>query len=365
MGFKTGIIGLPNVGKSTLFNALTHTASAQNENYPFCTIEANLGEVPVKDPRLEKVAAFERSKEVIQAKTTFVDIAGLVKGASKGEGLGNKFLGNIREVDALAHVVRCFDDNNIVHVDGQIDPLRDIETIETELILADLESVERQRARLAKKVKSGDKASIKLDRMLLTAQEKLERGAHAKPEGIEVEDGKLWQNLRLLTSKPFLYVCNVDENSLRDGNHYSAMVEEYASSHGAGMVLVSAQIEEEISQLNSDEEKEFLREIGLDLSGLDRLIQKGYSLLGLITFFTGGPKVTRAWTVPKGTTAPDAAAVIHEDFRRGFIRAETISFEEYVNCGGFQQARNLGKIRTEGKSYEVKDGEIIHYLFNV
>ena len=365
MGFKTGIIGLPNVGKSTLFNALTHTASAQNENYPFCTIEANLGEVPVKDPRLEKIAALERSKEIIQAKTTFVDIAGLVKGASKGEGLGNKFLGNIREVDALAHVVRCFDDNNIVHVDGKVDPLRDIDTIETELILADLESVERQRTRLSRKIKSGDKASIKQDRLLQLAQEKLARGAHAKPEGIEDEDKKIWQSLGLLTSKPFLYVCNVEENSLQEGNHYSAMVEEYASSHAASTVLVSAQIEEEISQLNSEEEKEYLAEMGLDSSGLDRLIQNGYSLLGLITFFTGGPKVTRAWTIPIGTTAPDAAAVIHEDFRRGFIRAETISFEKYVSCGGYQQARNLGKIRTEGKSYEVKDGEIIHFLFNV
>ncbi len=365
MGFKTGIIGLPNVGKSTLFNALTHTASAQNENYPFCTIEANLGEVPVKDPRLEKIASLERSKQITHAKTTFVDIAGLVKGASKGEGLGNKFLGNIREVDALAHVVRCFDDNNIIHVDGNINPLRDLETIETELILADLESVERQRNRLSKKVKSGDKASLKLDGMLHSAQEKLARGAHAKPEGIEDEDKKIWQSLGLLTSKPFLYVCNVDEHSLREGNRYSAMVEEYASAHLASTVLVSAQIEEEISQLNSDEEKEYLSEMGLDFSGLDRLIQNGYSLLGLITFFTGGPKVTRAWTIPKGTTAPDAAAVIHEDFRRGFIRAETISFEEYVSCGGYQQARNLGKIRTEGKSYEVKDGEIIHFLFNV
>ncbi len=365
MGFKTGIIGLPNVGKSTLFNALTHTASAQNENYPFCTIEANLGEVPVNDPRLEKIATFENSKQLIQAKTTFVDIAGLVKGASKGEGLGNKFLGNIREVDALAHVVRCFDDNNIVHVDGKVNPLRDIETIETELILADLESVERQRSRLTRKIKGGEKDSLKLDGILQVVQEKLEKGIHAKPEADEEEDKKLWKNLGLLTSKPFLYVCNVDENSLKDGNHYSDKVKEYAKVHGATSVLVSAQIEEEISQLNAEEEQEYLAEMGLDSSGLDRLIQNGYSLLGLITYFTSGPKETRAWTIPIGTTAPDAAAVIHEDFRRGFIRAETISYDKYVSCGGYQKARNLGKIRTEGKSYEVKDGDILHFLFNV
>ncbi|MCY4306809.1 MAG: redox-regulated ATPase YchF [Rhodobacteraceae bacterium] len=365
MGFRTGIIGLPNVGKSTLFNALTHTASAQNENYPFCTIEANLGEVPVNDSRLSEIAGFEKSKQIIQAKTTFVDIAGLVKGASKGEGLGNKFLGNIREVDALAHVVRCFDDNNIVHVDGQVDPLRDIETIETELMLADLESIEKQRSRLVRKIRGGDKESLKIDGLLELAQEKLEHGIHARPTGLDEEDTKLWHRLKLLTSKPFLYVCNVDENSLSDGNNYSAQVEEYARKHDASTVLVSAQIEEEISQLNAEEEQEYLTEMGLDRSGLDRLIQKGYSLLGLITYFTTGPNETRAWTIQKGTNAADAAAVIHEDFRRGFIRAETISFEEFISCGGYQLARQSGKIRTEGKTYKVKDGEILHFLFNV
>ena len=365
MGFKTGIIGLPNVGKSTLFNALTHSASAQNENYPFCTIEANLGEVPVNDERLAQIAKLEHSKEIIPAKTTFVDIAGLVKGASKGEGLGNQFLGNIREVDAIAHVVRCFDDPNVVHVDGRIDPIEDIEIIENELLLADLESVERQRYKLVRKIKTGDKEAKSLDSLLLQAQQYLGEGKAARELFIPEDDIPNWKSLGLLTAKPCMYVCNVEEDSLLEGNHYSRMVAEYAEKNKNAVVVVSARIEEEVSQLDALERGEYIQALGLEKSGLDRLISLGYSLLGLITYFTAGPKETRAWTIPTGTIAVDAAGVIHQDFKRGFIRAETISFQEFIHHQGYSSAKNAGKIRSEGKQYIVKDGDIMHFLFNV
>ncbi|MCY4447135.1 MAG: redox-regulated ATPase YchF [Rhodobacteraceae bacterium] len=365
MGFKTGIIGLPNVGKSTLFNALTHTAAAQNENYPFCTIEANLGEVPVNDPRLNQIAQLEKSKETIAAKTTFVDIAGLVKGASKGEGLGNKFLGNIREVDAIAHVVRCFEDPNVVHVDGRIDPLEDIATIETELLLADLESVERQRHRLNRKVKGGDKEASHMDNLLELAQQCLSEGKVARDINIPDDDIKLWKSIGLLTAKPCLYVCNVEEEALVTGNTHSTTVANFAQQNKCSSVIVSAQIEEEISQLDPQESEEYLHDLGLNQSGLDRLINLGYSLLGLITFFTTGPKETRAWTIPQGSTALNAAGVIHEDFKRGFIRAEAVSFDEFIVLKGYAGARGSGKIRSEGKQYIVCDGDILHFLFNV
>ena len=364
MGFKTGIVGLPNVGKSTLFNALTRTAAAQAANFPFCTIEPNVGEVAVPDPRVAELAKIAGSKEMIPARMTFVDIAGLVKGASKGEGLGNQFLANIREVDAIAHVLRCFEDPDVTHVDGRVDPLADAETIETELMLADLESIERRLQNIVRKVRGGDKEAVQQERLLKAAAAALEDGRPAREVDVADEDLKAWNGLQLLTTKPVLYVCNVDENEAAEGNAHSAAVAEMAAASGAASVVISAKIEEEISQLEPAEAEMFLEELGLSEAGLDRLIRAGYDLLGLQTYFTAGPKETRAWTIPAGTLAPQAAGVIHGDFERGFIRAETIAYDDYITHGGEQGARDAGKLRAEGKSYLVKDGDVLHFLFN-
>ncbi|MFN3721436.1 MAG: redox-regulated ATPase YchF [Paracoccaceae bacterium] len=364
MGFKMGIVGLPNVGKSTLFNALTRTAAAQAANFPFCTIEPNVGEVAVPDARLEKLAAIAGSKQIIPTRMTFVDIAGLVRGASKGEGLGNQFLANIRECDAIAHVLRCFEDGDITHVEGRIDPVADAETIETELMLADLESIERRRANLARKIKGGDKDSAEQDRLLAMAQKVLEEGKPARTISVAEDDQRAWRLLQLLTSKPVLYVCNVEESSAASGNSESARVAEMAKAQGAGTVVISARIEEEISQLPEDEAAMFLEEMGLTEAGLDRLIRAGYELLELQTYFTVGPKEARAWTILKGTLAPAAAGVIHGDFEKGFIRAETIAYADYVAGKGEAGAKEAGKFRVEGKTYEVKDGDVLHFLFS-
>ena len=364
MGFKTGIVGLPNVGKSTLFNALTKTAAAQAANFPFCTIEPNVGEVSVPDPRLDKLAAIAKSKEIIPARMTFVDIAGLVKGASKGEGLGNQFLANIRECDAIAHVLRCFEDDDVTHVDGRVDPIADAETIETELMLADLESIEKRMVNLTRKLKGGDKEAKEQAELLERAKAALEDGKPARTVEITPEEAKAWKMLQLLTSKPILYVCNVEEANASAGNAHSDRVAEMAASQGAASVVISAAIEEEIAQLEPDEAEMFLDEMKLEEAGLDRLIKAGYGLLGLQTYFTVGPKEARAWTIPAGTLAPQAAGVIHGDFERGFIRAETIAYADFVELGGEQPCKEAGKMRAEGKGYEVKDGDVLHFLFN-
>jgi len=364
MGFKMGIVGLPNVGKSTLFNALTKTAAAQAANFPFCTIEPNVGDVAVPDPRLDKLAGLASSKEIIPARMTFVDIAGLVKGASKGEGLGNQFLANIREVDAIAHVLRCFEDGDVTHVDGRVDPTADAETIETELMLADLESIEKRLQNIVRKVRGGDKEAVQQERLLKLAQETLEDGKPARTVDVDAEDAKAWKMLQLLTSKPILYVCNVDEGSAAEGNAHSAAVAAMAERQGAAHVVISAQIEEEIAQLDAEEAGMFLEEMGLEEAGLDRLIRAGYALLSLETYFTVGPKEARAWTIRQGTLAPQAAGVIHGDFERGFIRAETIAYDDYVSLGGEAAAKDAGKMRVEGKSYMVRDGDVLHFLFN-
>ncbi len=364
MGFKTGIVGLPNVGKSTLFNALTRTAAAQAANFPFCTIEPNVGEVAVPDPRLDKLAEIASSKQIIPTRITFVDIAGLVKGASKGEGLGNQFLANIRECDAIAHVLRCFEDGDITHVEGRIDPIADAETIETELMIADLESVEKRLANLARKIKGGDKEAVAQERLLKEAAAALEAGRPARTVTVSEDDHKAWMGLQLLTQKPVLYVCNVAEDEAATGNALTEKVAAKAAAEGARTVVISARIEEEISQLDAAEAKEFLESLGLHEAGLDRLIREGYALLGLQTYFTVGPKEARAWTIGKGTLAPQAAGVIHGDFERGFIRAETIAYDDYVALGGEAGAKEAGKLRVEGKTYEVKDGDVLHFLFN-
>ena len=364
MGFKMGIVGMPNVGKSTLFNALTRTAAAQAANFPFCTIEPNVGEVAVPDDRLDKLAAIAGSKQIIPTRMTFVDIAGLVRGASKGEGLGNQFLANIRECDAIAHVLRCFEDDDITHVEGRIDPIADAETIETELMLADLESIEKRLANLARKIKSGDKDLVDQDRLLRLALVAIEAGRPARTCKVDDDDRRAWSLLQLLTAKPVLFVCNVEEASAGEGNSLSAKVAAMAAAQGAGSVVISARIEEEISQLEPDEAMMFLEELGLHEAGLSRLIRAGYLLLGLQTYFTVGPKEARAWTIPKGTLAPKAAGVIHGDFERGFIRSETIGYADYIAGNGESGAKEAGKFRVEGKTYEVKDGDVLHFLFN-
>ncbi|WP_299777804.1 redox-regulated ATPase YchF [uncultured Roseobacter sp.] len=364
MGFKMGIVGLPNVGKSTLFNALTRTAAAQAANFPFCTIEPNVGDVAVPDARLDRLAGIAQSKQIIPTRMTFVDIAGLVKGASKGEGLGNQFLANIREVDAIAHVLRCFEDGDVTHVEGRVDPVADAETIETELMLADIESIEKRLQNIVRKVRGGDKEAVQQERLMRAALEALEQGKPARVVEVDAEDLRAWKLLQLLTTKPVLYVCNVGEAEAAEGNAHAAKVAEMAAAEGNAHVVISAQIEEEISQLEPEEATMFLEEMGLAEAGLDRLIQAGYALLHLETYFTVGPKEARAWTIRHGTSAPKAAGVIHGDFEKGFIRAETISYNDFVSLGGEQPAKEAGKMRAEGKSYLVKDGDVLHFLFN-
>lgn len=367
MGFKCGIVGLPNVGKSTLFNALTKTAAAQAANYPFCTIEPNTGEVAVPDSRLKQIAEIAGSKEVIPTRISFVDIAGLVKGASKGEGLGNQFLANIREVDAIVHVLRCFEDDDITHVEGRINPAEDAQVIETELMLADLESLEKRIDQTRKKATAKDKEALTVLPTMEAAVALLQEGKPARLllEGISAEELKVLKGLNLLTSKPVLYVCNVAEGDAATGNANSEAVAKLAASEGAETVVISAAIEEEIAQLPDEEQPEYLEMNGLEQSGLDRLIEAGYTLLELITYFTAGPKETRAWTVAKGSKAPQAAGVIHTDFEKGFIRAQTIAFDDYVSLGGETAAKEAGKARDEGKEYIVQDGDVMLFKFNV
>src|SRR6478752_3229297 len=351
MGFKCGIVGLPNVGKSTLFNALTETAAAAAANYPFCTIEPNVGEVPVPDTRLDTLAKIAKSAEVIPTRLTFVDIAGLVRGASKGEGLGNQFLAVIREVDAIAYVLRCFEDDDIIHVEGRVDPIADADTIETELMLADLDSLERRVPLLERKVRGQDKEAKKALELVERALVLLREGKPARIVQVADEERAAFNALNLLTAKPVLYVSNVDEASAATGNAHSARVAERAKAEGAGCVIISAKIEAELAELDLPE------------PGLNRLIREGYKLLGLITYFTAGPKEARAWTVTEGTRAPQAAGVIHTDFEKGFIRAETIPYDDYVALGGEVGARDAGKLRLEGKDYVVKDGDVLHFRF--
>ena len=366
MGFKCGIVGLPNVGKSTLFNALTETAAAQAANYPFCTIEPNVGEVAVPDRRLEALAALAKSDAIVPTRLSFVDIAGLVRGASKGEGLGNQFLANIREVDAIAHVVRCFEDTDVTHVEGRIDPLADIETVETELMLADLESLERRLDGLQRKARGTDKDAKEAKETLDLVGRGLALLREGKPARLterKPEEERTFHMLGLLTSLPVLYVCNVEEASAANGNAYSRQVEERAKQEGAAAIVISAKIESEIAVLSRDERTDYLAAVGLNEAGLDRLIRAGYALLDLVTFFTAGPKEARAWTVTRGTKAPQAAGVIHTDFEHGFIRAETIAYDDYVACGGEAGARDAGKMRLEGKDYIVLDGDVMHFRF--
>jgi GTP-binding protein YchF len=363
MGFKCGIVGLPNVGKSTLFNALTQTAAAQAANYPFCTIEPNVGDVAVPDPRLEVLSGIAGSKEIIPTRLTFVDIAGLVRGASKGEGLGNQFLANIRECDAIAHVVRCFEDGDVTHVEGRIDPLSDIATIETELMLADLDSLERRVVQMEKKAKGGDKEAKELLDLAQRSLAELREGRPARAAGVGREERKLFASLGLLSSKPVLYVCNVEEASADKGNAFSQKVREQAAKEGAACVVVSAKIESEIAVLPRADQKDYLDAVGLEEPGLNRVIRAGYGLLHLVTFFTVGPEEARAWTVEQGTRAPQAAGVIHTDFEKGFIRSETIAYNDYVAFKGEAGAREAGKFRLEGKDYVVQDADVLHFRF--
>jgi GTP-binding protein YchF len=363
MGFKCGIVGLPNVGKSTLFNALTQTAAAEAANYPFCTIEPNVGEVGVPDTRLDDLAAIGKSAEIIPTRLTFVDIAGLVKGASRGEGLGNKFLAHIREVDAVAYVLRCFDDDDVTHVANIIDPLADAEVVETELMLADMESLERRLSTVEKRAKSGDKEAAAQVALMQLALVPLREGKPARTAVVPAEELQAFRALQLLTAKPVVYVCNVDEASAANGNAYSAVVAARAKVEGAAVVVISAKIEAELASLAADEREAFLAEMGLEEPGLNRLIRAGYDLLHLVTFFTVGPKEARAWTVERGTRAPQGAGVIHTDFEKGFIRAETIAYSDYVAHKGEAGARDAGKMRLEGKDYVVQDGDVMHFRF--
>jgi ribosome-binding ATPase len=363
MGFKCGIVGLPNVGKSTLFNALTQTAQAEAANYPFCTIEPNVGEVGVPDERLDTLAAIASSKEIIPTRLTFVDIAGLVRGASKGEGLGNKFLSHIREVDAVAYVLRCFEDDDITHVENRIDPLADAEVVETELMLADLESLEKRFGPNEKKAKAGDKEAKALTAVMEKILIKLRDGKPARTTEISTEELPIFRGLQLLTSKPVLYVCNVEESAAANGNAYSKRVEEQAKKEGAQAVVISAKIEAEFAGLPDADRAEFLKDMGLDEPGLNRLIRSGYALLDLVTYFTVGPKEARAWTITRGTKGPAAAGVIHTDFEKGFIRAETIAYPDYVAFKGEVGSKDAGKMRLEGKEYIVQDGDVMHFRF--
>ncbi|MFA7263911.1 MAG: redox-regulated ATPase YchF [Caulobacter sp.] len=364
MALKVAIVGLPNVGKSTLFNALTQTASAQAANYPFCTIEPNTGDVAVPEPRLEVLASIVGSKEIIPSRINFVDIAGLVRGASKGEGLGNQFLANIRDCDAVAFVARCFEDTDITHVEGRIDPLSDLDIIETELMLADLESLEKRVPNLEKRERQ-DKDSAETLRLVKLALEQLSNGRPARAAKVAPEDYKAWHMLQLLTSLPALYVCNVDEASADKGNAFSDKVAERAKADNAKSVVISAQIESEIALLDPAERAEFLETLGLHEPGLNRLIREAYALLGLQSYFTVGPKEARSWTIEIGCTAPQAAGVIHNDFEKGFIRAETIGFDDFVAFKGEQGAKDAGRMRSEGKEYIVRDGDVMHFRFNV
>ncbi len=369
MGFNCGIVGLPNVGKSTLFNALTQTIAAQAANFPFCTIEPNTGRVAVPDVRLKKLEEIVKPRMVTPTQLEFVDIAGLVKGASKGEGLGNQFLANIREVDAIIHVLRCFENENITHVEGSVDPVRDAEIVETELMIADLESLEKRFDQAQKKARGGDKDAIVNVSVMAPVIEALKSGKPARtaaPDATNKDAIKAYKMLQLLTAKPVLYVCNVDEDSAATGNAFSEKVFAKAKAEGASAVIISAEIESEVAQLESEEEKqEFLQSLGLEETGLSKIIRAGYALLGLETYFTAGPKEVRAWTFVKGSKAPQCAGIIHSDFERGFIRAETIAFDDFVKYGGEQACKEAGKMRSEGKDYVVKDGDLLNFLFNV
>ncbi|MDX6750192.1 redox-regulated ATPase YchF (plasmid) [Geminicoccaceae bacterium 1502E] len=365
MGFNCGIVGLPNVGKSTLFNALTETAAAAAANYPFCTIEPNVGRVPVPDPRVDLLAGLAKSQKTVPTQLEIRDIAGLVRGASKGEGLGNKFLGAIREVDAVLHVLRCFEDDDITHVEGGVDPLRDAELIETELLLSDIESLERQKDGLVKRVRGQDKEAKARLELLERVLPPMEQGTQARALTLSEDDLALLRGFHLLTAKPVLYVCNVEEGSAAQGNALTQKVAAMAEAQGARHVVISAAIEAELSTLEPAERTEYLESLGLDEPGLNRVIREGHNLLGLLTFFTIGPKEARAWTVERGATAPEAAGVIHTDFQRGFICAEVISYDDYVRLGGEQGAKEAGRMRLEGRDYVVQDGDVCHFRFNV